>query len=77
MPETNLFEIQVLDEDNTVLAEPTPWLKSLPTASQVRKLRHYLTDLKGEYDMEADATEQVRISKIMAAARHYLDELQH
>lgn len=75
MPESNLFEIQAVDEDHSVTVEPTEWLKSLPISEQITKLRHYLTDLQAEYESVVDAMEQARISAIMAAARRYLNQL--
>jgi hypothetical protein len=42
MTESNLFEIEALDEDHSSKAHPTTWLKSLPVADQLKKTRHYL-----------------------------------
>ncbi len=75
MPESNLFEIQAIDEFRTTVAEPTEWLKSLPVEAQVTKLEHYLQDLQAEYDMVADAAERSRVAVLMRAARDYLTKL--
>jgi len=75
MAESNLFEIEVADEFKTTLAEPTPWLKSLPLDRRMTKLQNYLNDLQAEYDMVADAAEQARVSLLMGAARNYLKEI--
>ena len=76
MPETNLFQIQVTDEDGSAVAEPTDWLKSLEVDEQISKLKHYIADLQGEYEMVADGAERGHLSKLLSAARHYLTELE-
>lgn len=76
MSESNLFEIEVLDEDHTARAEPTVWLRSLSVEDQLKKVRHYLSYLQGEYDMLADGVERAHLSVLMAAARQHLHELE-
>lgn len=75
MADINLFEIQAADEFKTTVAEPTPWLQSLPPAEQARRVKTYLRDLQVEYDEVADATERARIAILMGAAREYLKKL--
>lgn len=76
MPETNLFEIQATDEDGSAVAEPTERLRSLGLEEQRSKLSHYISDLEGEYEMVADGAERAHLSKLLAAARRYLADLQ-
>jgi hypothetical protein len=75
MAESNLFEIEALDEDHSSKARPTTWLKSLPIADQLKKTRHYLSELQGEYDMVADGAERAHLAVLMGAAKHHLREL--
>lgn len=76
MSETNLFEIEALDEDHSAKAKPTAWLYSLPVEDQLKKVRHYLSDLQGEYNMLADGAERAHLAVLMGAARQYLHELE-
>ena len=76
MSETNLFEIETLDEDHSSIAKPTTWLKSLPVEVQLKKVRHYLSDMQGEYDMVADGAERAHLAVFMGAAKQYLHELE-
>lgn len=76
MPETNLIDIYPVDEAGTTVAEPTDWLRSLPVASRISKLEHFLAHQQAEYEMAADAMERSHIAKLMGAARRYLEELQ-
>jgi len=75
MSESNLFEIEALDEDHSSRAKPTTWLKSLPVADQLNKTRHYLSELKGEYDMVADGAERAHLAVLIGAAKQHLHEL--
>ena len=75
MTESNLFEIEALDEDHSSKAHPTTWLKSLPVADQMKKTRHYLSELQGEYDMVADGAERAHLAVLIGAAKHHLHEL--
>ena len=76
MSETNLFEIEALDEDHSSRAKPTTWLKSLPVEVQLKKVRHYLSDLQGEYERVADGAERAHLAVFMGAAKQYLHELE-
>ncbi|MGF1613622.1 MAG: hypothetical protein ACFCVA_06815 [Gammaproteobacteria bacterium] len=76
MSEANLFEIEALDEDHSFRAKPTDWLHSLPLEEQLTKVRHYLSDLQGEYDMLADGAERAHLAVLMGAAKQYLHELE-
>jgi len=75
MTESNLFEIEALDEDHSSKAHPTTWLKSLPVADQLKKTRHYLGELEGEYDLVADGAERAHLAVLIGAAKHHLHEL--
>jgi len=76
MSETNLFEIEVLDEDHSSRAKPTSWLKSLPVEDQLKKVRHYLSDMQGEHDRVADGAERAHLAVFVGAAKQYLHELE-
>ena len=76
MSESNLFEIEALDEDHSSVAKPTTWLKSLPVDDQLKKTRHYLRELQGEYDMVADGAERTHLAVLMGAAKHYMHEFE-
>ena len=76
MSETNLFEIEALDEDHSAKAKPTAWLHSLPVEDQLKKVRHYLSDLQGEYSMLADGAERAHLAVLLSAATQYLRELE-
>lgn len=69
MPDVNLFNIYATDEFRGVAVEPTPFLRSLPQAEQITRLRKYLVDLQGEYNDAADGAEEARISALQEAAR--------
>jgi hypothetical protein len=75
MTEPSLFEIEIVDDDNTAVAVPTPWLLSLPIEAQAEHLRRLVAALDSEYRMVADAAERARIAHILSAARHRLDEV--
>jgi hypothetical protein len=75
MPHANLFDIYATDEFKGVTVEPTSFLRSLPQAEQITRLRKYLADLQGEYRDAADAAEKARISALQNAARQYLQKL--
>lgn len=76
MTERNLFEIFPTDESNTLVVEPTVYLRSLPPEEQAVRVRHFLAELQHEYDDVADKAEQARVSRLMAAARQHLAKLQ-
>lgn len=76
MSEINLFEIEALDEDHSSRAKPTAWLKSLPVEDQLKKVRHYLHDLQGEYKMVADGAERAHLAVLISAAKQHLHELE-
>jgi hypothetical protein len=76
MSESNLFEIEALDEDHSTRAKPTARLHSLPVEDQRKKVRHYLSDLQGEYDLLADGAERAHLAVLLSAARQYLHELE-
>ena len=76
MTESNLFEIETLDEDHSSRAQPTTWLRSLPVADQLKKTRHFLSELQGEYDRLADGAERAHLAVLMGAAKHHLHELE-
>ncbi|MGC1953620.1 MAG: hypothetical protein WA970_13840 [Gammaproteobacteria bacterium] len=76
MSETNLFEIETLDEDHSTRAKPTAWLHSLPLEDQLKKVQHYLSDLQGEYKMVGDGAERAHLAVLMGAAKQELHELE-
>jgi hypothetical protein len=75
MPESKLFDIYASDEFRGVAVEPTAFLRSLPQAEQIARLRKYLDDLQGEYEDAADEAEKARISALQGAARQHLQKL--
>ena len=75
MPESNLLEITAADEFGTTVAEPTPWLKSLPSDQQISKLSRYIDELNGEYDGASDEKEKSRIAILRRAAQKHIDAL--